>query len=515
MRYYLLVFITWFLIGLFYIAKHPLPSGVHAWAQADRLSLAQRFTEDRPFLSPATHCLQTPDGRVGCEFPLLQWSVGKISRLFHINNHIPLLYKWCVWAFWGLMWLVLFSFICRFLKFQPRFAFLLSFFLLSSPLVLFYSHTFLLDVPAVSMVMLALYFFFSYLHTKKNITLVLCFFFAALASLFKVSAFLYLAAFAGSTFLLTFLYSRSSFFHFYSWLPYLFTLLFSAFFLYYNKFEYVQYNKDNWSFVFLSETRPLQSLLDWNAIPYAIRKWHNEVYTTIQWFILGILSFVGVILGFSSNRNRFFPSIPLGSVLFVSFYSVGLIALLYLLGKQLPDHDYYLIVLFLPLIWLAFLYFVSPLFKNDPILSSPISFVILLAVTAFSFSKSIHQQQARFAPYYQKGEVEIYTPIEWLKGADAVLDSLRVSRNDIVLVPYGFSMNIHLVYLNRTGLIVTTEEMQRDTLFMETWAKRIQADYYVLQKEWLDSFYTRNPRFQYETQCLFTNDKLAVLKVNK
>jgi len=298
-------------------------------------------------------------------------------------------------------------------------------------------------------------------------------------------------------------------------IPFLLVSVFSFLFFYYNKFHYVQFNKDHWSFVFLSETRPLASWEDWKGIFYAFNKWKYELLSIPQWLLL-----IGVSVGagfVSLNKHTFlvFLAKPSPQRLFSLLFTAGLIGLLYLLGKQLLDHDYYFLVLFFPALWLVFMRSFAIVYKHYPLFRSKLSLFFFACFVVFIFHNSVSQQQSRFAPFYQKGEVQIHTPLEWLANGKEVLDSLGVAPNASILVPYAFSMNIHLVHLNRKGLIVTSEEMARDTLFMENWRDRIQADYFVMETHLLDAFYERNPNYVASTSLLYSNEKMSVLALNK
>src|SRR6187399_407318 len=75
-------------IGVF---KHisSLPSGPHQWAQCDRASVARKFSDQSlNFFLPHTHNIGNDTGIVGLEFPLVNWVVGVLYKVFGFHDAI-------------------------------------------------------------------------------------------------------------------------------------------------------------------------------------------------------------------------------------------------------------------------------------------------------------------------------------------------------------------------------------------------------------------------------------------
>ena len=88
-------FFVLYSVLLFFIYRpyaNDLPRGLHTWAQSDRYSIAWHYMNGTPFFSPRTHCLESKNGRVGVEFPLVQFISGRIARSVN-QDRLPVIYR--------------------------------------------------------------------------------------------------------------------------------------------------------------------------------------------------------------------------------------------------------------------------------------------------------------------------------------------------------------------------------------------------------------------------------------
>jgi hypothetical protein len=483
-----------------------MPRGIHAWGQADRLSLAINFLEEDNLFAPATHCLQTEGGRVGCEIALIPYMAAKISSFLNLPNYLPFIYRFLNWSILSLG----FMFFIRILSIHFRFSWmhscLLSLFLFSSPVLLFYGYNFLMDAPAFSLVIISLYYIIEWTKTKKVKPYLIALSLLSLASVLKNSTLIFWGALILSALVFTLRHFKTL----NNRPAYLFSFLVAFVFLillsYYTYYYYILFNKENWSFVFLSETRPLQIPEEIGLLGYALKKWFLEYFTWYQWFAL-LLATVALIY---SLIKKGFKILPTEFWLFISSAFAALLVLLVVLGKQFPDHDYYAIATLFPfifLLWIVYLWI-----ANGQLFSGIISGTALLALVLLNFKVVYSQIQHRSQPTYIKGEIYAYNEPEWLKNGGNIIDSLGIEKKAVFMVPYAYSMNIHLVYINRKGLIVTEEEMNREQDFYEKWINQIQPQYMLLQNKYVDSFFTRRPNFDNYTDLIYSNSDFRIYK---
>jgi len=234
-----------------------MPRGIHAWGQADRLSLAINFLEEDNLFAPATHCLQTEGGRVGCEIALIPYMAAKISSFLNLPNYLPFIYRFLNWSILSLG----FMFFIRILSIHFRFSWmhssLLSLFLFSSPVLLFYGYNFLMDAPAFSLVIISIYYIIEWTKTKKVKPYLIALSLLSLASVLKNSTLI----FWGALILSALVFTLRRFKTLNNRPAYLFSFLVAFVFLillsYYTYYYYILFNKENWSFVFLSRNKAI------------------------------------------------------------------------------------------------------------------------------------------------------------------------------------------------------------------------------------------------------------------
>lgn len=507
-------FVYFVLIGILLSVQNPLPKGVHAWAQADRLSLSMNFLHTNNILEPSTHCLQTENGRVGCEFPLIPYVVAKISQFSQFENYLPFIYRNFVWCFWVLGLFVLSKIFQKYYEMERNSALFLSLLLHSSPILIFYGHNFLMDVPAYALVLTAFYYFIAFCRKPAFNTFAWTLFFSALASIVKISALLYFGSFMAAGFI-TALFLYKSLPRKYLWyVMFVVCCVFLYFFYYYNHFNYVKFNKDNWSMVFLSESRPLKSFEDIRLIVYGFNKWKLEIFTLPQWLLIIGVFVLGLYKLLRSRKMPFSTSIfKSPKTWFFVFYTPALSVLLVFLGYQYLDHDYYYIVPFFPLL---FLFVGKSIPKEIGLLKlyPKISSVAIVLVPILLFLLGLSQTYKRSQTHYAKGNVDITTDITWLNNGNQILSDVGVPKDAKIFVLYEFSMNIHLVYFDRMGLIVTEEEMNRETPFLEEWIEDTKPNYFIFRNQFKENFFARRPEFKDLLTPVFQNQEYTLWKLD-
>ncbi len=190
----------------------PLP--LHIWRQTDCLSIAAHFHEGKAtMMEPSMHArlgdLGT-SGRTAGELPVLYWFVGQIWKLTGPSEF--------VYRLIGLLLHFIGSFALyaavRKVLTSHFWGMIISLLLFTSPVLLYYGISFLTDVPAFDMVLVAWYFIVRYVQEKRPGWWFIAMAFFSLGMLLKVTAGMsFLALLGAGTVVLFFPLSRQ-------WRPY-------------------------------------------------------------------------------------------------------------------------------------------------------------------------------------------------------------------------------------------------------------------------------------------------------
>lgn len=164
------------------------PQSVHMWRQSDCLSFALNYyMEHRGFFEPAINYIGVKgNGQTISDFPLIYFIVGKIWQFTGQHEII----------FRGIVLLIFFTglfFLYRTLikLFEDRlWAMLIPIMMFTSPVLTYYSSSFLMEIPSLSIVFIGWYFFFRFYRTGQNKWLWITMIIFTLAGLLKVSALL-------------------------------------------------------------------------------------------------------------------------------------------------------------------------------------------------------------------------------------------------------------------------------------------------------------------------------------
>lgn len=161
------------------------PVGFHQWRQTQTLAVARNFyEEDMNIFRPRVDNRGNGSGVAGMEFPLVNYLTALGYRVFGFSHTV------------GRAVVVLFSLLalvacygCAARLFQVRWlAGLATLFLLFSPLFTYYSGVAMPDVPALALLLAALYFFLAYRDSGGKVPVILMAVCLMLAALIKISA---------------------------------------------------------------------------------------------------------------------------------------------------------------------------------------------------------------------------------------------------------------------------------------------------------------------------------------
>jgi hypothetical protein len=166
------------------------PGSIHQFRQADCLSLADNYYNGNwNLFKPSLNILFSDGNTTGQsagEFPLLYYFVAILWKLFGKHEFIFRLVTIAV------------TFAGMFAFFKLAFGLLKNYFwalasvvfLFSSPIFVFYTNNFLVNVPAFSIMLVALSYFYKFWNSGDNRHFFICMAFYLLAGLFKVSSLL-------------------------------------------------------------------------------------------------------------------------------------------------------------------------------------------------------------------------------------------------------------------------------------------------------------------------------------
>src|ERR1035438_6797900 len=171
------------------------PQSVHMWRQCDCLSITMNYFQDNnTFLQPSVHNLgRDGTGKTAGECPLLYFSIGQLWKIFGYHEYI---YRLIILLFFFFGLFAFFKMLENKLR-DSVLALLFSFLLFTSPSIVFYANNFLMNIPAFSLALTGLYFFFKFIETTKTRYLYLFAISYAFAGLLKVTSLLSFAAIFG------------------------------------------------------------------------------------------------------------------------------------------------------------------------------------------------------------------------------------------------------------------------------------------------------------------------------
>ncbi len=184
---YLILFLLVVVVSLFVavdgirIAQFP-PRSVHAFRQGDCLAYTKTYYQhNSSFFLPATYNLIGEEGKVASEFPILYYLSAKLCRILGFNY----------WILRGVTFLcyvigLCYLFLCvRFWIKNPLLALFPVLVLATSPFYYYYAVNYLPNVPAISFSFVALYYFIRYRTTFSRWHLIWSIIFFVLSILLK------------------------------------------------------------------------------------------------------------------------------------------------------------------------------------------------------------------------------------------------------------------------------------------------------------------------------------------
>ncbi len=413
------------------------PSFIHAWTQSDRYALALGFLNNGlDFFHPQTYNLTTIDGITRVDFPIHEYIVAIIMKLSGIHEPVIFrIYILCC-ALTGLIFLFRLSqlFVESFLK-----NIIVVLFIFFSPVFIYYADGFLPSVPSLAGLYIGYFYFFRYKNEKSIKDFRLAIFFLTIAALARLPFFIFLfAVFCQQV--LGFIKTRRTFKN------EIYAFIFS--FLVFGSYQlYNLWLGNKYGTQFLVSFLPasgIHQLKNWLHETY--RHWRFEYFTGAHYLLIGVLLAVASVQLFIYKKALIRHKELLTQF---SIAATGSVIYFFLMLQQFPEHDYYFIDAFFPVISLLLIYLIGFSFSNK-LLDSAL--VVVLSFLIFqSFISGNNTFRKRFdTGYWDRTEI---TRINYL-GSDRFLDSIGVKADAKVLVLDGYTTNVPLILMNRKGWTV-------------------------------------------------------------
>ena len=166
-----------------YLANRPC--SMHVWAQCMRASIARNYYEESfNFFLPRLHNVLDGEGITGLEFPLVNYCVAILYKIFGFNEGffrgfvlftlflgLYYMYKLCFSKFNSISISLVVVGVCYF-----------------SPVLVYYSANFMPDTTSLGFVLAGWYCFFKYLNLQNRKYMYIMFLLFALASLVKINS---------------------------------------------------------------------------------------------------------------------------------------------------------------------------------------------------------------------------------------------------------------------------------------------------------------------------------------
>ncbi len=419
------------------------PQGIHFIRQTDSLSFASNyFRFGNGFFNPQVYNLSSDNGNAANEFPLVYFIVSFIYKLIGEQDFVLRILNLSisVTGFYAL-----YKIIGRIVG-DCFYTLFITFILLSSTVLMYYSNNYLPDPAALSFALIGWWFFFEGAHSKSDaVRLPLAFLFFTLSALIKVTYLInpVAAVLSYSVFVVhNKIKLNSAIRHVYVWLYFAVNLLLVGLWW----FVFVkEYNSSNNDVYFLTTIRPIWSMSsnELNLVIDAIKSWRIDYFYFNAYYLFGLL-----LLGlfFVKREDYFLATVAsvllLGSVFFVLLFFA-----------QFRDHDYYFLAIFTPIIFTFVLLFKS-LFRRFKRFFNSLYFKVFLSVFCLL---ALFDTTERVKSRYANSEDKFSEVGFILKGYDTVVDSLGISEHAKLIVYPDITRNGSLYFIKRKGWTVSNQ----------------------------------------------------------
>jgi hypothetical protein len=512
----ILFFLNFYTKTIFY-----RPGSIHQWRQADCLSIAKNYYEEgMHFFEPKIHYQGPVDGKAVSEFPILNYTVAFLWKIFGEHEFIYRLLEYLIFI---ASMFVLFNTLLRQFK-SSWFAFFSVSVFLTSPLLAYYSLNFIADVPALSIGIIAFCHFLRFYNSKEVRFFYYALIFGTLAVLIKASALMGLSLLLLFSFIdifnLTKVFKTDKLFEKKISPMVAIVLSVSVIVLWY-RFA-LAYNDNNSNNIFLLTVLPFWEM-DKEQLIYNLKFLFNNhfpVFLNRPMFFL----FLSLVVFVTAQFKQ------LSSFLKYSFVFSALFFILYLLFffQVFSVHDYYLsnLMIFPVITFLC----VAHIISNSNFVVPSMRFVRLFIVCVVFFN-SLHaaaiyrlrtvedDKLINWFPFISEDEGKLAKYLAWdyshsIKKIEEFTPELRkhgIKREDFVLVIPDQSFDISLYFLDQKGFPISRDHFMNDTTVADRFLTK-GIKYMIISDTTLKQ-QTAYKRIASHFETFFTKNHVEVFKL--
>lgn len=521
----LALFVVLFFVNLYNKALFYRPGGIHQWRQTDCLSITKNYYEEgMHFFEPKIHFLGAANmqGKAVSECPILNYSVAALWKLFGEHEFVYRLLEYLI--FIGSMF-VLFNTL-----FRRHQSLLLSFFsvgfIITSPLLVYYSFNFIADVPALSLSIICFCLFYDFYLERKTHYFYLALLAGTFAVLMKASALVPLSV------LLFFscadLVGLSGLFKteklFAKKLPVILVILASlTLIIAWYKYA-IYYNNNNKNNIFLLTVLPVWELNEEEIISNlrSLFNIHFPVFLNRAMFFLFFVLVIYVAAHFKSLNTYLKYSFVFGGLFFISY--------LFFFFQVFNVHDYYLsnLMVFPVITLFCFCHIITQttFFTNNTrffvsIVALLIVFNAIYAAAVFRLRLVKDDHLVFWYPFTSQEEKNLADYLFWdysngIKKIENFRPTLRkhgITREQRVLSIPDQSINISLYFLDQKGLTIARHDVVKDSTVVEHFLET-NFDFVVLSDTTLKKELSFK-RASAQLEHFFSEGGVEVFKVKK
>ncbi len=482
------------------------PFGMHQGAQADRASVALNyFNSSMNFLEPRVMESRGFNGITGLEFPIIQYITAILYQIFGFHHFIyrivmgAIVFGGC-FAAWKIIQLFVEKTLHQYLFFTLWYA---------SPILIFYTFSFIPDMAALSFSLIAwLYFLRYYLINQTRKSLYFYLFFIALAGLIKITFLIPHIAIVGLA-VIQKIDSQAFRFKFQHnwkfWINWCLPLL--PILVWYTYANHLTIS--TWNFHFLQKSNPANSISTFlENTRFAFDTWSSRIYLTT-----GLLAICTLYV---SSLIKYWQQLDLIGWISILLL-VGFLGVFILFNGQYRHHDYYFILLF-PAIFFGLLWLYQIHVQNKVVFTGIFGIFALVGLWALPFYNAFHSKQILRRTFTTN---DYYCQNVFNNTSDFVktknfLDHYLKNPDDEIWIAFDVSPNTGLYLLQRQGIRIAPDFNEK--LIEEIWQRKNTDSKKIKpllilnnEEEW------KNRTFNHiylDASPIFTSGSLKIFKMN-
>lgn len=449
------------------------PGSIHQWRQTDCLSITKNYYEEgMHFFTPKIHFQGPMEGKAVSEFPILNYTVACLWKLFGEHEFIYRLLEYLIFL---TAIFTLYNTLLR-LYHSELIAFFTASIFLTSPLLAYYSFSFIADVPALSINIISYCLALRFSMSKKMRYFYLAVVLGTLAVLMKASALIGLSVLFFFT--LVDLLKLNDFFGIDRLFqkrktPLIVMLLSIGIILAWYRFA-LAYNDNNSNNIFLLTVLPIWEM-DEPQLLYNLKMLFNNLFPIFfnkPMFFLFMALVIFVTAKFR-QLSGFLKYSFIFSALFFVFYLIFFF-------QVFSVHDYYLnnLMIFPVITFICFSHIIAKtnlIENNKPFIRLFVICVVLFnsfhAAAIYRLRTVEDDKLIHWFPFISEDEQKLAKYLFWIyshdvKRVEDIQPELRkhgIKREDFVLSIPDQSFDISLYFMDQKGYTISRDHLMNDT----------------------------------------------------